>query len=75
MPEVSTMSQLLVDAPEGATVTLNGTIIGTGRTAIDVAADFRAVVKVTMQGHAPFSTVVSVRGRPRVRVTPVLKTR
>ena len=75
VPEVSTMSQLLVDAPEGATVTLNGTIIGTGRTAIDVAADFRAVVKVTMQGHAPFSTVVSVRGRPRVRVTPVLKTR
>ena len=75
VPDGAPMSQLLVDAPEGATVTLNGTIIGTGRTNIDVAADFRAVVKVTMQGHAPFSTVVSVQGRPRVRVTPVLKTR
>ena len=75
VPEGAPMSQLLVDAPEGATVTLNGTVIGSGRTTIDVAADFRAVVKVTMQGHAPFSTVVSVQGRPRVRVTPVLKSR
>jgi hypothetical protein len=30
---------------------------------------------VTLAGHVPFSTVVMVEGRPRVRVKPVLKPR
>ena len=69
------MSLLVVEAPDGATVTLNGTVIGTGVTTVDVASTSRAVVKVTMPGCAPFSTVVAVQGRPRVRVTAVLKPR
>jgi len=75
VPDGAPMSLLVVEAPEGATVTLNGTVIGTGPTSVDVASTSRAVVKVTMPGCAPFSTVVAVQGRPRVRVTPVLKPR
>jgi hypothetical protein len=75
VPDGAPMSLLVVEAPDGATVTLNGTVIGTGATTVDVASTSRAVVKVTMPGCAPFSTVVAVQGRPRVRVTAVLKPR
>jgi hypothetical protein len=75
VPDGAPMSLLVVEAPDGASVTLNGTVIGTGATTVDVASTSRAVVKVTMPGCAPFSTVVAVQGRPRVRVTPVLKPR
>ena len=73
--EVGAMSQLIVEAPAGATVMLNGTAIGNGPTTVDVAPTSRCVVKVTLAGHAPFSTVVMVGGKPRVRVKPVLKPR
>ncbi len=75
VPDGAPLSQLVVEAPDGATVTLNGTVIGTGRTVVDVALSSRAVVKVVLAGHVPFSTVVNVQGRPRVRVKPVLKAR
>ncbi len=75
VPDGAALSQLVVEAPDGATVTLNGTVIGSGHTTVDVTSTSRAVVKVTLPGHMPFSTVVNVQGRPRVRVRAQLKPR
>ncbi len=63
---------LIVEAPEGATVLINGQAVGTGRVVVDVDANARAVVKVTAPGFTPWSSVVQVQGRPRVRVRPAL---
>ncbi len=78
-PPVVGSAELVVEAPAGATVALNGTPIGTvpdaGRLSVDVAGDARVVVRVTLAGRAPWSSVVSVLGRPRVRVKAVLAAR
>ncbi len=74
-----TSAELVVEAPAGATVALNGTPMGTvpdaGRLSVEVAGDARVVVRVTLAGCAPWSSVVSVLGRPRVRVKAVLAAR
>lgn len=75
VPDGSALSQLLIDAPPGASVSVNGTVVGSGPTTVDVGASSRCVVKVTLAGHMPFSTVVMLQGRPRVRVKPALKPR
>lgn len=75
VPDGEPLSQLVIDAPPGASVSVNGTVVGTGPTTMDVGATSRCVVKVTQAGHMPFSTVVMVQGRPRVRVKPALKAR
>ncbi len=74
VPDAGALSQLIIDAPAGANVSVNGTVVGTGPTTVDVGGS-RCVVKVTLAGHMPFSTVVMVQGRPRVRVKPILKPR
>lgn len=63
---------LIVEAPEGASVLINGTVVGTGKVSVSVDANARAVVKVTMAGCTPWSSVVQMQGRPRVRVRPAL---
>lgn len=72
-------AELVVEGPAGATVALNGTPMGTvpdtGRLSVEVAGDARVVVRVTLAGCAPWSSVVSVLGRPRVRVKAVLAAR
>lgn len=68
-------SRLVVEAPDGATVSVNGAVMGVGTVSIDVGSAARCVVKVSLAGYVPFSTVVMVQGRPRVRVKPVLKPR
>jgi serine/threonine protein kinase len=75
VPDGGALSQLVIDAPAGATVSVNGTAVGTGAVTVDVGGASRCVVKVTLPGHVPFTTVVMVQGRPRVRVKPVLKPR
>ncbi len=78
-PAAPSSAELVVEAPAGATVALNGTPIGTvpdaGRLSVGVAGDARVVVRVTLAGCAPWSSVVSVLGRPRVRVKAVLAAR
>ena len=64
---------LIVDAPEGATVAINGKVVGTGKVSVDVDANARALVRVELAGFSPWSSVVQVQGRPRVRVRPTLK--
>ena len=75
----SATSELVVEAVVGATVALNGTVVGTvvegGRFGVEVAGDARVVVRVTLPGHAPWSSVVTVQGRPRVRVKATLQPR
>ena len=78
-PTAAAASELVVEAPAGATVALNGSPMGTvtdsGRLSVEVAGDARVVVRVTLAGFAPWSSVVSVLGRPRVRVKAVLAAR
>ncbi len=78
-PTPAEVSELVVEAPAGATVALNGSPMGTvadsGRLSVEVAGDARVVVRVTLAGFAPWSSVVSVLGRPRVRVRAVLAAR
>ena len=64
---------LLVDAPDGATVAINGKVVGTGKVSIDVDANARALVRVELAGFLPWSSVVKMQGRPRVRVRSTLK--
>ena len=45
------------------------------RFTVDVAADARVVVRVTLAGHAPWSSVVTVKGRRRLRVKASLQPR
>jgi hypothetical protein len=75
VPDGVALAQLFIDAPPGASVSVNGTVFGSGPTTVDVGATSRCVVKVTLPGHMPFSTVVMLQGRPRVRVKPALKPR
>ena len=75
VPDGVALAQLFIDAPSGASVSVNGTVVGSGPTTVDVGATSRCVVKVTFAGHMPFSTVVMLQGRPRVRVKPALKPR
>ncbi len=75
VPDGVALAQLFIDAPPGASVSVNGTVVGSGPTTVDVGATSRCVVKVTFAGHMPFSTVVMLHGRPRVRVKPALKPR
>jgi hypothetical protein len=75
VPDGGALSTLIVDAPEGASVTVNGTVVGVGPVSVDVGATSRCVVKVTRPGYVPFTTVVMVQGRSRVRVKPTLKPR
>jgi hypothetical protein len=63
---------LVVEAPEGAAVSINGTAVGTGRVVVDVDAGARALVKVTAPGFSPWSSVVNVEGQPKLRVRPRL---
>ena len=76
---VSATSELVVEAPVGAGIALNGTAVGIadqeGRFTVDVAADARVVVRVTLAGHAPWSSVVTVKGRRRLRVKASLQPR
>ena len=62
-----------MDAPDGATVAINGKVVGTGKVSIDVDANARALVRVELAGFLPLSSVVKMQGRPRVRVRSTLK--
>ncbi len=64
---------LMVDAPDGATVAINGKVVGTGKVSVDVDGNARALVRVELAGFSPWSSVVQVQSRPRVRVRPTLK--
>ena len=64
---------MVVDAPDNATVAINGKYVGTGKVTIDVDANARALVRVECEGFSPWSGVVQVKGRSRVRVRPTLK--
>ncbi len=73
--EPSGTARLVIEAPEGASVSVNGAVVGVGKITMEVGAAARCVVKVSLAGYLPFTTVVMVQGRPRVRVRPVLKPR
>ncbi|MDP2340688.1 MAG: PEGA domain-containing protein [Deltaproteobacteria bacterium] len=72
-PSAPVVHTLIVDAPDGATVAINGKVVGTGKVSVDVDANARALVRVELAGFSPWSSVVQVQGRPRVRVRPTLK--
>lgn len=71
-PAAPKRTTLVVEAPDGATVFINGTAVGDGRVVVDVDAGARALVKVTAAGFSPWSSVVNVEGQPRLRVRPRL---
>lgn len=52
---------------------VNGTEVGIGRVVVDVAAGSRAIVKVMHAAYAPWSSVVEMGGRAKLRVRPQLK--
>jgi hypothetical protein len=64
---------LIVDAPDGASVAINGKVMGAGRVTVELDANAKALVRVELAGFSPWSSVVKVEGRPRVRVRPTLK--
>lgn len=72
VPAPATSHVLIIEAPDDASVFFNGAVVGTGKVSLDVDASTRAVVKVTSPGFTPWSSVVQMQGRPRVRVRPKL---
>ena len=74
-PSMNGRTALTIESPDGAKVTVNGSDVGTGRVVVEVPADQRAVVKVLCAGFLPWSSVVEMGGRARLRVKPQLKPR
>jgi hypothetical protein len=67
------VTTLTIEAPDGARVLVNGTEVGLGRVVVDVASSTRAIVKVLAGGCTPWSSVVDMGGRAKLRVKPQLK--
>ncbi|MBM4281048.1 MAG: hypothetical protein FJ137_09910 [Deltaproteobacteria bacterium] len=72
-PSRTGTTSLTIEAPDGARVLVNGTEVGIGRVVVDVAAGSRAIVKVMHAAYAPWSSVVEMGGRAKLRVRPQLK--
>jgi hypothetical protein len=64
---------LTIEAPDGARVLVNGTEMGQGCVVVELGASTRAIVKVLQTGCAPWSSVVEMGGRAKLRVRPQLK--
>jgi hypothetical protein len=67
---------LVVEAPAGSVVFVNGTELGRGELVLrGIDRWARYVVRVHRAGCAPWSAVVSLGGKPTARVTPKLTKR